>query len=156
MKQLVLTALMAIGLFGCGGDDEDASVTDQPLQGEVNGQAWTLGSATTNAFLSDDDTIWVDAYLDADITCDSFGGGEGASLILNVPREVGTYTLSLSLNMTFVFEDEEGDLLNVVGTNGVLIVEEVTDTQVTASIRASADGDNSVEGRFTAELCPSR
>jgi hypothetical protein len=155
MKRGVLLALLAIGMVGCGGDDEDVSVADQALQGQVNGQPWTIGSATTNDFLSDEETIWVDAHLEADVMCNSFGGGDGPSLIISVPRDLGAHTLGLSLNMTFVY-DEDGETQNLVGTSGVIVVEEITDTQVTASLRATFDGDNTVEGRFTAELCPPR
>lgn len=156
MMRGFLVGLLSLGLLACGGDDEDVSVADQPLQGQINGQAWTIGSATTNDFLSDEETIWVDAHLAPDVACNGFPGGSGESgLIINVPREVGTYTLGLSLNMTFVYK-VDGESNNDVATNGVIIVEEITDTQITASLRATFDGDNTVEGRFVAELCGPR
>lgn len=155
MMRGLLVGLVSLSVLACGGDDEDVSVADQPLQGQINGQAWTIGSATTNDFLSDEETIWVDAHLAPDVACTGFPVSGERGLIINVPREVGTYMFDLSLNMTFVYK-VDGESNNNVATDGVIIVEEITDTQITASLRGTFDGDNTVEGRFVAELCGPR
>lgn len=153
MKHWTLRTLIALtlglGMMACGEDEDDVSVADQPLQGLAYGQEWQVEGATTNAFLSDESEFWVDAYIGAP-SCSAFGpGGDRPKLIISVPRSEGTYRLGLNLNMTFAFMND-----NLVATDGVLIVEEVTETSVTASLRASFDGDNSVEGRFVAQICP--
>lgn len=146
---ILLGLMLCFGVAACGGDDEDLSVADQPLQGLAFGQEWQVEGASTNAFLSDDDEFWVDAYIGAP-SCGGFAGdSDRPKLIISVPRTVGTHKLSLNLNMTFAFMND-----NLVATDGVIIVEEVTETSVTASLRASFDGDNNIEGRFTAEICP--
>lgn len=150
LSTLLLGLTLCLGAAACG-EDDPITVADQPLQGLAYGQAWQVEGATTNAFLSDDSEFWVDAYI-GEPSCGGFGpGGDRPKLIISVPRSVGTHRLGLNLNMTFAFMND-----NLVATDGVIIVEEITETHVTASLRAEFDGDNSVEGRFTAEICPER
>lgn len=146
MKKLILISA-CLGLWACGEEDAAIEIADQPLQGQVEGEAWTVGGAATHAFLSNEEGFWVDVLATPLMCGGGFGGGN--KLIVTVPREVGEYPLGPRLNMTFAVGDNE----NLITFDGAIIVEEVTDTTVTASLKANFDGDNTVEGRFTAEIC---
>lgn len=124
-------------------------IASSPLSGKVGGAAWTLAGARTNAFLSEGDNFGVDVYGQGTVTCDSTG--QGNSLILNVPKKVGTYRLSLSLNSTFVVEGTETD--NLVATQGAIRVDEVTATSLRGGVNMTYDASNSVNGVFEATIC---
>ncbi len=150
---------LALAVSACGGgdgaaDDADGNgtpvnIASGPLTGKVGGAPWTIVAAQTDAFLSDDQTIWVDAYAMGPITCGGFG--DGNSLILNVPRQVGTHPLSLSLNATFVVQGAETD--NLIATQGSIRVDEVTTSIVRGGIAMTFNADNQVSGEFQAVVC---
>lgn len=155
MKRVLVLGACALLTAACsGGDSGDGEggsvdIASSPLTGKVGGAAWTLAGARTNAFLSDDDNFWVDMYGQGTVTCGSTG--QGNSLIVNAPKKVGTYRLSLSLNSTFVVEGTETD--NLVATQGAIRVDEVTATSLRGGINMTYDANNSVNGAFEATIC---
>lgn len=157
MVRTFLLFALTLALSGCGGadgDDDDESsgpvdIASGPLTGKVGGATWTLMSAQTDAFLSDEQTFWVDAYAQGPVACGAFG--DGNRLILSVPKTVGTHRLSLALNATFVVEGAETD--NLVATQGAIRVDEITSTTVRGGVTMTFDANNSVSGEFTAAVC---
>lgn len=153
MRVFVLGALV-LGLSGCSddgssGDGAPVEIASGPLSGKVGGTAWTLTSARTSALLSDEQTFWVDMYGQGSSSCGDFG--EGNSLILNVPKKVGTYRLSLALNATFVVDGAETQ--NLVATQGAIRVDEITETSLRGGVTMTYDAANSVSGGFDATIC---
>ncbi len=147
-----LTALATLALAAlptaCGGGD-DLSISDAPLSGSIGGEAWTFMSGETDAFLSEgDDDFFAVLSAGAELDC-GFGQPDGNYLILAVPKTPGEYDLSLQRNMTFVVAPSD----NLIGTDGVIRVDTVTDTTVTGGIHAVYDGDNEVDGTFELTVC---
>jgi hypothetical protein len=140
---LALTAIPS--LAACGGSDE---VSEMPLSGVIDGQAWNFVAGDTDSFLSGDDGFFASLYAEEFTAC-GFGGPEPPLLLGRIPKEPGEYKLGLSMSMTFVPSPGE----NLVATRGRLIVHEVTDTTVSAGLYARFDGDNEVDGQFTLTVC---
>lgn len=154
MKRVFIAGVLSLALTGCGddGDGEDGpvNIATGTLTGKVGGMSWTLASARTNAFLSDDASFWVDMYSATGASCS--GGVSGDSLIVAVPKQVGTHRLNLDLNGTFVVG--EGQPENYIATDGAIRVDEVTSTTVRGGLSMTYDASNSVSGTFEATVCP--
>ena len=131
----------------CGGGSSH-EVSDQPLAGTVGGAPWTFEAGHTNAFLSEgQDDFFAELYAEAFTPC-GFASPSGDHLIIAVPKEPGEYEFSLALNMTFVVGTD-----NLVATEGVVVVDTVTATEVTGGVHGVFDGDNEVDGQFTLTVC---
>ena len=149
-----LAAQLAFGLAaglaaGCAGPIE---ISDAPMSGRIGGVPWTLGSAETNGFLSASDQFFIDAYAEVVAPCTGAGSQVRSNrLILNVPRETGNYLLGGGLNETFFVQ---GTGANYIATQGRIIVNQVTDTMLSAGAHFMFDGDNVVDGQFQAQICP--
>jgi hypothetical protein len=137
--------LTAAALAGCG---EDVTVTEQPLSGMVGGQQWTFQKGDTNAFLSDADGFFASLYAEDFAAC-GFGAPSPPMLLISVPTEIGEYGFSLSRNMTFVPSSGE----NLVATEGVIVVEEITADTIYGGLHGIFDGDNEVDGTFALTIC---
>jgi hypothetical protein len=154
-------ACLASGCSDGGGAGGDATprtpIASSVLAGVVGGKPWSLGSADTDAFLSEDSTsFWVSAYAESGAPCETpIGGSGGNELILFVPKAAGDYSLGFSLTATFVV-DPRGLNQNLVATRGRIVVEEVTATYVRGGAAIALDTDNTVNGQFQANVCPPR
>jgi hypothetical protein len=152
MHRSWLLAVLALSLFGCGGDDDTAStqIANGNLTGKVGGASWTLASAQTDSFLSDSDAFWVDLYSEPVAACGAFGSGN--SLILQVPTKVGSYPFGSSLTGTFLV-DAAGTSENLIATQGLLRVDEVTSAMLRGGLSMTYDDGNKVSGEFEAVVC---
>lgn len=152
MLRVLAVVTCALLLTACGSDGADGGKVDiasGPLSGKVGGSSWTLAGARTNASLSDDEQFWVDMYGAGTVTCD--GSGQGNSLIVSVPRKVGSYRLNLDLNGTFVVGEGTPD--NFISTEGAIRVDEVTASSLRGGLSMTYDASNSVSGDFEATVC---
>jgi hypothetical protein len=148
MKTLLsLTSALACAA-ACGDSFE---VSDQPLQGEVGGMAWSFVAGETDSFLSDEDKFFASLYATEFEAC-AFGRPDGNSLILSIPTAPGDYELSLQRTMTFVVDEEDGPN-NLIATEGLIVVDEITATTITGGVHARFDGDNEVDGNFSVTIC---
>ena len=148
MRTYLSAILVAAATLGCGDSFE---VSDQPLQGRVGGESWSFVKGDTNAFLSDDEGFFATLFA-IDYEACGFSQAAGNSLILSIPTEAGDYNLSLQRNMTFVVDDDDSPL-NLVATEGRIVVDEVTATTITGGIHARFDGDNEIDGTFIISIC---
>jgi hypothetical protein len=78
---------------------------------------------------------------------------------LHLPKAPGDYSMSWSLNATFVIviegtETEVAETENLVATRGRLVVEEATQTSVRGGAHIVFDADNEVSGKFQIAVCP--
>lgn len=142
----------AAGCGSSGGGGGKAPIASTALAGKIGGQSWSLGTANSDSFLSTGSpNFFVDMYSDASISC---GGTPSSSnenyFIANVPMAMGDYSLSLDLSATFVV----GGSNNLVATSGHLIVSSVSASTITGGLNVSYDGNNSLDGQFTATICP--
>lgn len=81
---------------------------------------------------------------------------ETSQVIFSIPAEVGEYPLQFDFsdleNARVVnFSPRGGE--NIIASDGVIVVEEVTDTEVTIGVLAMTDS-NEINGRITATICP--
>jgi hypothetical protein len=150
LPYLVHAVLLAGGLAaGCGGSIE---ISDGPMSGRIGGVPWSFGSAETNDFLSSSDQFFVDAYAEVVAPCTGAGSQVRSNrLILNVPRETGSYLLGAGLNDTFFVQDTSA---NYVATQGRIVVSQVTGTMLSGGAHIIFDGNNEVDGQFQAQICP--
>jgi hypothetical protein len=157
MRARFMTGLLALTLIGCGGDDDDGgsgstAIAEGKLSGKVGGEPWTVASAETDAFFSNDKKLWVELYGEPSTEACGLVSPSGNHLLLNVPTSPGEYPLSLDLNGTFVIETPTGTD-NLVGTKGLLRVDEVSATTLRAGINIEYDAGSSVSGEFEAVIC---
>jgi hypothetical protein len=146
---------LLLGTWGCGSsdaDDESFDIGSGTLSGKIGGADFTFVAGQSSSFLSDESTLFVDLYADPITTACQNLATDKNHVIVRLPREPGDYTMSFSLNATFVIEGQETD--NLLATRGRLVVEEVTDTQVRGGAHIVLDSGNEVSGKFQIAVCP--
>jgi hypothetical protein len=152
----VLVAAAAAGLAACGGSDGGApgTIANQPLAGKVGGQAWTFVAGQTDAFLSEMNffaTLFDKPFASP---CAELRPQDAThSLILNIPKAIGRYAISLSLNQTFSYPDGSSTQ-NDIATTGTLEVTELTATSLSGGVKMAYGTKDSVEGQFMITVCP--
>lgn len=100
--------------------------------------------------LSDASTFWVDAYAGSFTPCTGAAPTDVNYLILSLPRTTGTHHLGLDLTETFYV----GNGNNLATANGTIVIDSVTATTITGAAKFAYNADNSVDGQFTATICP--
>ena len=152
MKTAWLAMLAALGCAACSSDDDTGSgppISDGPLAGVVGGKLWSFRSGETNPQQSQGDPrFWGEAYAEATAACSATPTLD--FLILNVPREVGSYDLGFDLTATFVIQPSD----NLGATKGRLVVEEITASSIRGGANIEFDPQNKVNGHFTLAICP--
>jgi hypothetical protein len=143
----LLAALLALPACS-GSSDGDEEIAAGPLSGKVAGQAWTFQAGATDAFLSEDGDFFAALY-DTSFTPCGFDEPNRPHLLLSLPKQPGTYDLSLMRNITFVVGESE----NLVSLDGQIVVDEVTATSVTGGLRTRRDDGNDVNGQFQLTVC---
>jgi hypothetical protein len=147
---LIIAALTGALAGACG---EDFTVNEEPLSGTVGGESWTFAEGEIDFFLSSNSDYFVAKLFSEDYTPCGFDEPAGNFLFISIPREPGEYEFSTSLNMTFVIDSDEG-LDNKVTFDGVIRVDEVTETSLSGGVASSFDGDNEINGLFELTICP--
>lgn len=159
MKKSVIKSVFAFAfaasLAGCGGSSySSADIVDQTPQGSMEGNDWSMAQADVSVDSFDDTKLSVTLYGEAQDRACTAGLGTGPTIIFSIPRMEGEYPLSFSLgssdSQTVTFVPSAGN--NIIGTNGVVVVNSVSDTDVSIGLVADA-GSSSVNGKFTATLC---
>jgi hypothetical protein len=151
MRQPVRAIVLASCLAG-GCSIGPIEISNAPLSGVIGGVAWSLGSAETNAFLSMSDHFNVVAYPQAIAPCTNAAGTvQGNWLILNVPKQTGDYLLGSGINGTFYVQSSNA---NFIATQGRVVINQVTDTMLSGGMNIQLDGNNDVDGQFSATICP--
>jgi len=149
----MLALLATLTAVGCGNDDKDFTIPSQEVAGTVNGASWTLVGAYAELDEADG-TVRIELHEDADFDPCSYASPEGNSLFFTVPAEPGRHELSLSFSgggQTATFYDGMGS--NVIATEGVIEIDDVTDDQVAGGLNIEAGDDNAVAGMFAADRC---
>ena len=140
-------------VLACGGDAEEEdgifAISDGDLSGVVGGEAWSFASGETDSYLSSEEDGFFTSLYTEDLEVCGWETTEQPFVLLSIPYEPGTYPFSGSINATF--SPDWGE--NLVTFDGTLIVDEVTDTTVTAGLYAIYDEDNEVDGWFTVDIC---
>lgn len=146
MHKFLFASLLA--LSACG--PSAASIKDTPPAGTFNGKSWTYAKS---AVFIDGNELDVKLFSDSTVAdCDKFASTNNA-VFWSQPKAEGERKLKLAFDgtgQTVTFYD--GDT-NYILTDGVIEVSALSDTSVTIGLNAG-DGKNSVNGTFTASICP--
>lgn len=166
LKPLLLSISISATLFisSCGKDDDSGPSYDfinQNLQGTIDGHVFTYGEGTveTTTFEGEEQLSFDLYHSNEDITdvCDFFSFGDEVSVFFFMPAEVGLYELSLNFSdfsgRTVTLFNPDGAVNNIASIGAVEILT-ITETEVTGRMDATLDGENTVNGNFTAVFCP--
>jgi hypothetical protein len=145
----------AVGLGACGGDGGPggSSVSTATLSGMINSVPWTFVAGQTDSFLSSNSDTFFANLFDmpfADPCNELRPAGVTRSIILNIPKKVGHYSLSLALNQTFSYDPDQND----IATSGELDVNTLTATSIQGGVKMAFEGKDSVDGQFEIAICP--
>jgi len=82
----------------------------------------------------------------------------GPNILFLVPEAPGEYPLrfdqaSVVDGTAQVVNFVTADTVNMISSQGLIVVESISDTEVTIGVIADVE-NNSVNGRFTAQICP--
>jgi hypothetical protein len=141
---------------GCGSSDSEGgagsgTISSQTLSGKIGGKAWSFATGETDSYLTDGSTFFTTLYASTFTACGTFMPDESAgTLIVSLPKKTGSYGLDTSMNVTFFIPPED----NLVATKGSLEITAVTDATISGAIKDTYNGDNTVDGKFTAAICP--
>lgn len=147
MKQLALVLGLATG--ACTVSTSSTQIDSGPLMGAVGGQSWSFVAGSTDAFISANQNDFFAVMYPSSYSACSGVEPTDPHLIVAVPKVVGDYPMTLDRNMTFVDDNNN----NLVATDGRIVVDSVTATQVTGGMHATYDGNNEVNGQFTLTIC---
>ncbi|MFZ5893002.1 MAG: hypothetical protein ACOY0T_18220 [Myxococcota bacterium] len=140
---------------GSTGSVDSTTIASTPLSGKADGKPWTFVNGWTDAFLSEGEpNYWAALYAESLTSCSGIPDNKQPELLMNLPRQPGTYKLSLQLNATFAIARASNDTDNLVATKGKLVIDEVTATQVRGGAFVEYDANNSVNGQFQIAVCP--
>lgn len=152
---LFVVVVVVATCFACDvpKEDEPLVFADTPLAGTIDGAPWTMTAAHSDSFLDDEDGYFA-VFLETAPADSCSPGSEGRSVLTRVPLEVGEQKLSLSKNLTFSYEDENGDVQNDVAIRGGIRVDEIDEAAgvVRGALQAST-GDHEVDGTFEMTIC---
>jgi hypothetical protein len=153
-------------LSGCGGGGGDGgaggggatgggvAISGQLLSGKIGGQAWTVGTAASDAFLSTADRYFVTMYAATFAACESFAAPSGVDeFIVELPSKPGSYSLGLASGQTATFY-QASTSFNHVATKGRIVIDTVTATTISGGANVTFDAANFVDGQFQVSICP--
>ena len=166
--KFILLSIFSFLLFLTSCNDEDSGPSfefkDQNLQGIIDGIPFEFGEGTVEStFLNEGQLSFdlLDQEEQYDNVCDISFGDE-VRVFFDAPNEVGVYELFFDLSsfnrrvVTLLNPNgEDGIPQNNIASSGAVEIITITDTQVTGRIDATLDGDNTVNGNFTAVFCKS-
>jgi hypothetical protein len=136
---------------GCGSGGGSTGISSQPLSGKIGGQPWTFATGQTDSFLTTDSEYTVDAYAETFTACTGTASVTANEVLLNFPKAVGNYAVTLDLNQTFYVAATND---NFVATSGEIDISAITATTITGGASFAYDADNSVNGQFVVTICP--
>ena len=158
-KNLVLLSIVLFA-FSCSDDSDDPATCEfltQNIQGEIEGAAWTFQGGSVELD-TDDNTYSVDLFgMDEDLSggvCSIFFGSEDRVFFSNLPAAVGEYTLSsdFTTGMTVTLYSVVTSV-NVIATQGCVAITSITADAVTVQFDIDYDGDNSLNGTASLDIC---
>jgi hypothetical protein len=142
---------LAVLVGGCGSGGGSTAISSQPLSGKIGGQPWTFATGETDSFLSTDSEYTAHAYAETFTACTGSASLTANQVILNFPKAVGRYAVTQDLNQTFSVGATND---NFIATSGEIVISAITATTITGGASFAFDADNSVDGQFTATICP--
>ena len=150
--------LALLATTGCSGGNGNANssgnklaISEQPLSGKIGGQAWSLGTAESDSYLSTTEQYFVNMYSETFTACTSSAGANSNRFIAQLPTKVGSFDLGLNLTATFCLQSTND---NLVSTSGRIQIDSITASVISGGLNVTFDADNSIDGQFQASICP--
>ncbi len=162
---------IVFGLSACAGGDPsdtsddsdvgeiDVTITDQPLEGDIKGDAWSFVSGDASLYDDSPEELSFTLTATTEDECNVTYSEAPVRILFSAPNQVGEWALDINSQTITVYTDV--DAMNYVASTGNLRIDEITDTTVTGGLHLYIedvfdDSDNNVielDGTFTANLC---
>jgi hypothetical protein len=156
MRTHSIAGLIILFSSGCGGGKEDESydVTDQNLQGHIQGTAWEFvsGSASEGYEEGSLSITLYDVPPEGGDPCASGAYPLDRYLSVQITPELQDRELSFSEPAAFISFDGETIYLDVA-VSGRLIIDEISDDTVSGGLVAKTS-DSKADGMFSVPICP--
>ena len=162
MKKLFnLLAVITLSLFtfSCSKDDDTLPpyfFLDRNLQGEIDGQNFTLGFGAARYYDINKSEFYIDLYdVDEEGTdpCNIYSKEVKATF--TVPAKVGLYPLRFRLkpdDQTVILYNPEKSL-NIIVALGAIDIISISETEVVGRLDARESGPSGINGNFRIPIC---
>ncbi len=130
------------------------SIPDQDLAGIIEGQGWVFAQGFAQLKAKEGLLSLSFSEKKQNLECPLMIDGEKL-LLTQAPSQKGTFALGQGtspLTATFAIR-KEGQFKNYVSTLGLIVIEEITDSQVSGKIGVKLDEQTMVGGKFKLPLC---
>lgn len=158
-----ITAMLACSILKHGSDKPQSSegpsniYLDSPLAGKINGKPWVFGYAA--AKIVDQNTMkMISLTLRPGNAVDPcFPTNEemtdNRSVLLSVPNQTSETLFNLANGKLISLEHFDDGKADITAAEGKAKIDNVSSSLITGHIFASYDGDNTVNGTFSAKVC---
>lgn len=153
---LLVTACLINGCQSKNNDDptkdDHKTLKTTPLEGNIQAAPWTFKSgivrpsSTPNLY---DFKFWDTQEQEP---CSSFAFGSERQIFGSFPLSLGVHELGLQQPMT-IYSYNGGQNKNYAVTNGVVVLDQITNTEVKGRILLYHDESNNVNGTFSLTIC---
>lgn len=153
MKKHYIFFAMLLGACSSDGGFTAADINAAEPQGLIAGDAFTMMAARISR---EGEELDVNLFAATPTDPCGFGLPEGDAILFDVPAAVGEYPLSFSFSdfansrTVTLFE---GPSNNIIASEGLIVVEALSDSEVTLGVVAES-GNDFINGRLTATICP--
>ncbi|MEO0603185.1 MAG: hypothetical protein AAF211_17230 [Myxococcota bacterium] len=155
MYKLVPVAILAVACGDGGGSFTVDDIESGLVSGFINGAAWEMVEAVVTQDTFDADQLSIEVFAEDVKDCDPFATSTSPSLLFSIDNSTGEYPLNFSFS-------EGGQTItlvtppagNNIATEGIIDLV-VNGDSIDVGLVASIDDDNTVNGSFSATVCPS-
>lgn len=139
-----VAVLSLFAVAGCG----EETIDDGPLAGEINGKAWTFQGGSAEDIFGDGE-LWISLHSSTAADPCGFNPFDGDHVLIVRPPEPTDKGLSLSNNITIVYDGSNNDIM----TSGRLVIDTITTTTIGGGLVTSRD-NHDLSGRWEVPICP--
>ncbi|MEM6930653.1 MAG: hypothetical protein AAF602_27215 [Myxococcota bacterium] len=149
---------VAVLVVACGGDGGGFTVDDIEsglVSGFINGEAWEMIEAVVTEDAFDANQLSIEVFAEDVKDCDPFATSKSPFLLFSIDGMTGEYPLNFSFSeggQTITLVTPPAD--NNIATEGIIDLV-VNGDSIDVGLVASIDDDNTVNGSFSATVCPS-
>lgn len=161
----MLLVLVTLTLFVSCKKDENVRIDSPPapnveeiktgvLDGVFNGNTWTFMSGRVKKDQFRPGRFVLDLWESTEAEpCKIFFPASQRNLITSIPNTTGSFPLGNETNVTFSSYTPETGSENLVATQGMIVVDEITEDGIKGKLLARFDGSNIVNGTFSLTMC---
>ena len=152
MRRFLPLLLLAAACTDGKEDDLVCEIASSPLSGIIGGESWTFVQGETDDYLSDDEGFFVSLYAESYDSC-GHSWPDGNRLLALIPTAPGEYEFAFGQNATFVVPTDD-TVENYVSFAGRMVIDEISETEISGGMCMSYGDENEVSGQFTVAVCP--